>query len=106
MFEQFQSFIPKTIGRLNLHKQTTAAHVIYLAKKFIHQHNPHLLKEIKISSFQKQTLKIICPHPILAQEILTIQKDLINHINQQLKFITIKKIQTTSQENPGEYHFR
>lgn len=97
MFEGFQSFIPKTIKTLNLEKQTTAAHSIFIIQTEINTLLPHLKQKYKALSLKNSILKIYCQHPIVAQEIITNQNQLKNSVNQKLGDNTIKHIYTTTQ---------
>ena len=97
MFENFQSFLPKTIKSLNLEKQTTASHVIFLAQELILDINQKLTNNFKIISFKNNIIKIYCKHPIVAQEILSNQENIITQINSKLKHEVVKKISTTTQ---------
>lgn len=97
MFESFQDFIPRTIKSLNLEKQTVAAHIIFLIEKEITDASPRLKDQFKIISFQNKTLKIFCKHPVISQEIMSLQSQIKTNINSKFKKQILQQIFTTTQ---------
>lgn len=97
MFQDIHNLIPKTIKSLNLENQTQAAHVLFLTKNFLQKNCPTPENTYKVISFKDKTLKIYCQHPVIAQEIQHLSKQLIKEIQHKAKQIKIEKIQTTTQ---------
>lgn len=101
MFENLHNLLPKAIKSLNLEHKTQAAHIIYMTRNFLEFKFPEFKTvtppPYKVVSYKDNILKIYCSHPIIAQEIQYLSKELTSYIRTKDRTLKIERIQTTTQ---------
>lgn len=95
--KSFKDLISKNIIEPHLQKNLNTAYILKVSQEFIEKIIPQIDGEIlaKPSYIKNDVLTIICSQPVVSQEIILHEKELLSYITKKTNIFTIKRIKCT-----------